>query len=1528
MARLKGELTTIDLLTQFSIRPGGRIFDLSKQLDFEIKWDGSNIVERFTNDVLTGSGHTSCSGPTPAHTGFFVNATGSFDTFRPNLAWTNDEFTIAFWAKFEDVNFVSSSNYETPRQYDFIAARNTEAVNTFPPINKRFSTFIKKNDAGTGVRIYFGMLNTTFLANPPPAPTLWAHVVFNFCDSYDNLGIVQNAARNHAETNYNLYGGDGITTAPESLDTPYHSERAARPIDINFGEWTHFVLRSKTRKNASLGICDLWINGKLRSKYITTFKGSGLEDYDVPPGAGVLGEKQLVNGGSIYVPGLADLPYSFYANNSDDKLYISNHNFFQFAKWNRVLGEDEINALYAGTITGVYTERVGSVSIPPRKKINLINQNSYSNDDSAYTDNNTYAGNSSGFYGSNKSLDYFDGEEIQDAIGQLPVEILQRDVIINKNHKIGPFIDEVNSNLLDCLDGTKASTVIKVNVSSVENNGNLQYAGRTDSASARTISNQIFSMLLSSSLYRRGNLSIEYQNLQGSQASGIAGTGFLYYSPSKKCWIEKRHQHETSLGTNNISKDTDNACNIIEVNPYTMDDGNGGWLAYNSSFSPPFNLDRMDVIVNDATAYVSSKLQVTGVSEIFGQFTSSPQLAYFLNDENSLKNAGYQNIGTPTVAFGAPFSPKYHAFDDETIKLNNFIEAPFELKKAILRIPVEIQRVNEKNEGYYINEYKPVLYLNFETTASNGDTVPDLTGNGHDGVLYGNATVDLTTTPGNIDGRGRLNLEYDATLSTKDYLLVNHDDELRITATENKTISFWLRVPTFDGVQREILFKGSNDGSLAEYRCFINASGELVFRVYDTSSSGILNDYLARTTANPIPFGSEWFHVAIVYQYDGSPVTKIQFYINGKLVDKNPSGTGTFSFPKIASHDIYVGSRGEVFAQDSKDNLASLIYFNRLLNDNEVSALYLSGLNSKRLGWNWTENVVSRKDMDNYVFFLYRQRRSNVNASFIDSNQDISSSVRFLIGSASLCVYNSSSFGLAHRDGFIDYFGVNTPITSSFSAGRTRAINLNEMFRSASFDRDPVTFENTIKTSEPLHGPSIKFNADLNDYETGSISYRKRTYIEIEIDPAYVLGGYPNNSLMYVTTSKGYLSTSFTFADSIDTQESGYNSTTCSRLFNFYPQRGTFENKNDQNATPQITTIFQNFWFGGTRQPAIAYSGSYETPNAIDVNVLKPYYQFDNNKIAEDSYSLSQSNPNFNVAPYGKLNLGSTSPLFDIELARTGLSVYSLTDSVFSRGFQLVTDGRGKLNTLESRANPVPASVFGRTSLINAPPENDEISISPNFGVFSIGSLKNASFADIVSSVTIGYAANSPAAGRNVYNPYILLPEDELVLGLDAGISSPPDIAPIMGKNLYDQIPIGQKRSKQTAMVDSILKNNIWHYAGNSYLRVLPGNAELLLIGDYIKDDSRSLNNKKINSSNISTVIGDNFISDQFETSEADAYAGTYISQNFDGSMALGTRGVVSDDAIRSQTSGGTIKPFKVVENKNILIIDKAKNLG
>jgi hypothetical protein len=127
------------------------------------------------------------------------------------------------------------------------------------------------------------------------------------------------------------------------------------------------------------------------------------------------------------------------------------------------------------------------------------------------------------------------------------------------------------------------------------------------------------------------------------------------------------------------------------------------------------------------------------------------------------------------------------------------------------------------------------------------------------------------------------------------------------------------------------------------------------------------------------------------------------------------------------------------------------------------------------------------RDIDNYVFFVYVQNRSN---ALKDSPQDVSSSIRYLIGKESLCVYNQNtldyvSIGLGpiHSFGRSISFSMSNRLASSpgspTAITQTRNANLSLTFR-------PRTFNNVFGTTSKLAG-SEDDQAGGGSYVTGSV---------------------------------------------------------------------------------------------------------------------------------------------------------------------------------------------------------------------------------------------------------------------------------------------------------------------------------------------------------------------------------------------------------------------------------------------------------
>jgi hypothetical protein len=128
-------------------------------------------------------------------------------------------------------------------------------------------------------------------------------------------------------------------------------------------------------------------------------------------------------------------------------------------------------------------------------------------------------------------------------------------------------------------------------------------------------------------------------------------------------------------------------------------------------------------------------------------------------------------------------------------------------------------------------------------------------------------------------------------------------------------------------------------------------------------------------------------------------------------------------------------------------------------------------------------------------------------------------------------------------------------------------------------------------------------------------------------------------------------------------------------------------------------------------------------------------------------------------------------------------------------------------------------------------------------------------------------------------------------------------------------------RQKNQPYVTSILKENLIHFAGNSTLEINPGEAELILIGEYVSDGEVVEMMRDPVSPDVTLAIGDTPVSDDFRIAEIDSYRGSYLALTFTGKMSDGTRRVLYDGTVRSDSTGsGNVKAFvKMVSDEEIL---------
>lgn len=1192
MARFGKNKKALDPRVAFALEPGSSIFDLSSGLRVLINYNqptlkprdfmiGLDMQDVLTTDISVSTIPTIFGNPL----GWRSTKTGTPSIVPGNLPVGNwithasEGSTVSFWFKNNASAPISSTIALS--SHVFISTRYLPAPNfSAPPSQSKFTVYCRDVPGALGEEFAIG----------------WNH-----SNSPRHYLSTRNALT-YRSSPYAM--GDNGFLSTEMCDN--------QPINVmKYGEWHHVAIVTKMGKtflpsqlqgdSTDYGNTAVYLNGQL----VNTFVGFSWPGDSFKPWGSSLVEK--------YMPSTIE-EFGKIAPAADDVLWFpynpatNNRSYYQYSAWNRVLGPEEIYALYKGTINGVYTDALTSYSAPPRKQRNsqsrIVKTVNLGFDDShgpksnlPFNDNRSLPDYMEATLGSNVIIPKFgtnigffgnDDPNLRTGITDKVPTRLSTETIgkMPDEYRQSPYTERLDKEDLNCADGSTGQAIIRIPISSVSSSINAQIAGRSDSKLAKTVTTTTQGSLFMSSAFRH-DTGI-YSSIVSGKRSSVAGTGFMYYSPRFKCWVEKR-QRNWALADGGTIDDADSeradAVNSIELNAapfdtpdihnvlnYTVQKVGSDYVwalsdrNYQNHSGSLYNVARVSasLFTNNSpfphsgtaphppapsatgpipvttdyavSASFSSRHFATGVNEVMAQFTSSPQAAYFLPFKEHLEHLGYSSIGTPTTAFGAPFSSRYHANDTETIKLSEFIDRPFKLKKVIMRIPVKVVRRNDIEE----------------TGISSG----------------------------------------------------------------------------FD--------------------------------------------------------------------------------------------------------------------------------------------------------FEWAKNVSARRDMDNYVFFLYRQVRTNI-GEVRDSATDMSSSIRFLIASSSVCVYNSPSFGRAYNDGFSDIFGQNTPIVTSGTEPPIDS-NLNELYSSCLVSgKDPLTGQALTYWNRPLHTPSVELDASLSDFSVGSQTFEKTMTLQVEMTPAITLGGMSNASLMYVTTSTGMHSTSFWYGESGD--PSGIGKSGRNQLFNRYPYTGTFATPNDKNAVPPITTVFQNFWLGGTRQPIVNNNAKNfnELTSSTDAALkIAPYFAFMNT----DTRTYTSRSQWFN----GKTTDGEAyfDPNFDIEVGRTGLSMGTIRDNIFSKPVGIVTDGRSVTTAFSDKAVTKTSAVFQRTNLITFESVETENLDTTAAGaalyltdsMTSIGTLSGSNMADLVSSFTTGYFVASPNTNKQIQRDYILLPTDELVLGLDAGISPPPDITP------------------------------------------------------------------------------------------------------------------------------------------------------
>ncbi|MAE85225.1 MAG: hypothetical protein CMB80_20995, partial [Flammeovirgaceae bacterium] len=160
---------------------------------------------------------------------------------------------------------------------------------------------------------------------------------------------------------------------------------------------------------------------------------------------------------------------------------------------------------------------------------------------------------------------------------------------------------------------------------------------------------------------------------QGTEFFEKNHTGFLYYNKDNKKWEEQ--------GITDYATQEDNNYMMFELvsQGVQIDDPGEQWYFFPDS---PWVARHTTLQGNFSKIYRTY------------QFSQSTNVGFSARTYDDLLSMGYHTIGAPTMQGMAPFSRTYHATSSCTFKMSDYIAHPFLLEKAVIDIPILIRRKN------------------------------------------------------------------------------------------------------------------------------------------------------------------------------------------------------------------------------------------------------------------------------------------------------------------------------------------------------------------------------------------------------------------------------------------------------------------------------------------------------------------------------------------------------------------------------------------------------------------------------------------------------------------------------------------------------------------------------------------------------------------------------------------------------------------------------------------------------------------
>ncbi len=252
------------------------------------------------------------------------------------------------------------------------------------------------------------------------------------------------------------------------------------------------------------------------------------------------------------------------------------------------------------------------------------------------------------------------------------------------------------------------------------------------------------------------------------------------------------------------------------------------------------------------------------------------------------------------------------------------------------------------------------------------------------------------------------------------YITIPHNSQLSPQSTQgNFSISFWIFSTSSQGEDELLMFKGSN--SIYVFRIYTD-NRLYVYTVLNQDPTRILliNSKNLRS--------SGWTHIVYTLENTGSGTYRASLYENGAFLGSN-ANSGQLD---VSTGDVFVGS---VAGYTFKGMLDELTFYNRTLNQNDVSQLYAQDNRFNRQGVITFSNLNLHNDSSENLLSVFANVSVPLQGTTVFVQAGVNTSDSYLYGPSHILVQGhakdisiSESDNVSLRFLFESSLGNNTPI--------------------------------------------------------------------------------------------------------------------------------------------------------------------------------------------------------------------------------------------------------------------------------------------------------------------------------------------------------------------------------------------------------------------------------------------------------------------------------------------------------------------